>query len=57
MRKRFRDSSDLQIGRPPRIMEKIPRHEAHFDGEPECVRDTVRIMIGGAPATCFCMVV
>ncbi|MBR4205073.1 MAG: hypothetical protein IKQ92_06325 [Clostridia bacterium] len=37
MRKRFRDSNDLKIVRPPLIMEEIPWHEMNMDGELDCV--------------------
>ncbi len=37
MRKRFRDSNDLKIVRPPLIMEEIPWHEMNLDGELDCV--------------------
>ena len=37
MRRRFRDSNDLKIVRPPLIMEEIPWHEMNMDGELDCV--------------------
>jgi len=37
MRKRFRDSNDLKIVRPPLIMEEIPWHEMNMDGELDCL--------------------
>ena len=37
MRKRFKDSNDLKIVRPPLIMEEIPWHEMNMDGELSCV--------------------
>jgi len=37
MRKRFKDSNDLKIVRPPLIMEEIPWHEMNMDGELDCV--------------------
>ena len=36
MRKRFRDSNDLKIVRPPLIMEEIPWHEMNFEGALDC---------------------
>ncbi|MCR5040743.1 MAG: hypothetical protein K6C36_01440 [Clostridia bacterium] len=37
MRRRFRDSNDLKIVRPPLIIEEIPWHEMNMDGELDCV--------------------
>ena len=37
MRRRFRDSNDLKIVRPPLIMEEIPWHEMNMDGELDCL--------------------
>ncbi len=37
MRRRFRDSNDLKIVRPPVIMDEIPWHEMNFDGSLDCV--------------------
>ena len=37
MRRRFRDSNDLNVVRPPLIMEEIPWHEMNMDGELDCV--------------------
>ena len=37
MRRRFRDSNDLKMVRPPLIMEEIPWHEMDIDGELTCV--------------------
>ncbi len=37
MRRRFKDSNDLKIVRPPLIMEEIPWHEMNMDGELDCV--------------------
>ena len=37
MRRRFMDSNDLKIVRPPLIMEEIPWHEMNMDGELDCV--------------------
>ena len=36
MRRRFRDSNDLKLVRPPLIMEEIPWHEMNLDGELTC---------------------
>ena len=37
MRRRFRDSNDLKIVRPPLLLEEIPWHEMNLDGELDCV--------------------
>ena len=37
MRKRFCDTNDLKIVRPPVIIEEIPWHEMNFDGSLDCV--------------------
>lgn len=37
MRKRFRDSNDLKVVRPPLIMEEIPWQQMNIDGELDCV--------------------
>ena len=37
MRKRFRDSNDLKIVRPPLNIEEIPWHEMNLDHELDCV--------------------
>ena len=37
MRRRFMDSNDLKIVRPPLIMEEIPWHEMNMDSELDCV--------------------
>ncbi|MBO7404896.1 MAG: hypothetical protein J6V24_08025 [Clostridia bacterium] len=37
MRKRFRDSNDLKIVRPPLIMEEIPWHEMNYEHELDCL--------------------
>ena len=37
MRRRFKDSNDLKLVRPPLIMEEIPWHEMDMDGELCCV--------------------
>ena len=46
MRRRFRDSNDLKIVRPPLIMEEIPWHEMNMDGELDCLcqHETLRGM-------------
>ncbi|MBR3715482.1 MAG: hypothetical protein IKM18_06210 [Clostridia bacterium] len=36
MRKRFRDTNDLKIVRPPLIIEEIPWHEMNMNGELDC---------------------
>ena len=36
MRRRFLDSNDLKIVRPPLMMEEIPWHEMNLDGELDC---------------------
>ena len=36
MRRRFRDSNDLKIVRPPVIIEEIPWHEMNFEGALDC---------------------
>ncbi len=43
MRRRFRDSNDLKIVRPPLIMEEIPWHEMNMDGELDCVCEDQRL--------------
>ena len=37
MRKRFCDSNDLKIVRPPLIMEEIPWHEMNYEGALDCL--------------------
>ena len=37
MRKRFLDTNDLKIVRPPVIMEEIPWHEMNYEGALDCV--------------------
>ena len=37
MRRRFRDSNDLKIVRPPVIMEEIPWHEMNYEGALDCL--------------------
>ncbi|NLE12949.1 MAG: hypothetical protein GX628_04630 [Clostridiales bacterium] len=37
MRKRFRDSNDLKIVRPPVIIEEVPWHEMNYEGALDCV--------------------
>ena len=36
MRKRFQDTNDLKIVRPPLIIEELPWHEMNFDGMLDC---------------------
>ena len=43
MRKRFQDSNDLKLVRPPLIMEEIPWHEMDIDGELDCVCQDERL--------------
>ena len=46
MRKRFRDNNDLNVVRPPLLMDEIPWHEMNIDGELDCVceNDALRDM-------------
>ncbi len=37
MRRRFRDSNDLKIVRPPLLLEEVPWHEMNVDGELDCL--------------------
>jgi len=37
MRKRFRDTNDLKIVRPPVLMDEIPWHEMDYEGALDCV--------------------
>lgn len=37
MRRRFRDSNDLKIVRPPLLVDEIPWHEMNMDGALDCV--------------------
>ena len=37
MRKRFRDSNDLKIVRPPLIIEEIPWHEMNYEHALDCL--------------------
>ena len=37
MRRRFQDSNDLKIVRPPVIMEEIPWHEMNYEGALDCL--------------------
>ncbi len=43
MRKRFRDSNDLRVVRPPLIMEELPWFELNIDGELDCVCEDDRL--------------
>ena len=36
MRRRFYDTNDLKIVRPPVLMDEIPWHEMNFDGVLDC---------------------
>jgi len=44
MRKRFRDTNDLKIVRPPLILEEIPWHEMNMDGELDCICEDKRLL-------------
>lgn len=37
MRRRFRDSNDLKIVRPPLLADEVPWHEMNFEGALDCV--------------------
>ena len=37
MRKRFRDSNDLKIVRPPVLIDEIPWHEMNYEGALDCI--------------------
>ena len=43
MRRRFRDTNDLKVVRPPLIMEEIPWHEMNMDGELDCHAEDGRL--------------
>jgi len=43
MRKRFLDSNDLKIVRPPLIMAEIPWHEMNYEGELDCFCENDRL--------------
>lgn len=43
MRRRFRDTNDLRIVRPPLIMEELPWFELNMDGELDCVCEDDRL--------------
>ncbi len=43
MRRRFRDTNDLKIVRPPLIMDEIPWHEMNMDGELDCLAEDGRL--------------
>lgn len=55
MRRRFRDSNDLKMVRPPLIIEEIPWHEMNLDGELDCVceNDALRGMEWNLRAALF----